>query len=668
MKIKIRALLLVFCGILSSSQKTVMSTPTNTATCEKQWITSSEFKGIEAYTKSELQRVFREHLGISVHPAQNDTIPSQKGQNQIVIGTSENNRFIRHLIKSGFVKDTKIQQGYSIRCAPNPYDKNNWILAIVGADVQGALYGLRDLEHYYLKNFKVTDGTLQAACFEFTDYPRVEYRGHWGWGVNVPDKKAWMENMSRWKLNELIEWDNYPPAKAKEYVEFAHSRGIKLIWGFGWGWNINWNYEIPDGFDHGQGKDVQMCGSSEFNQAFFKREILKKVRELYVPSGCDGIYFQSFTEGPKCECEKCSKKTMGQVLVEFVNPIVAEIKKEFPDLWISCGVHANFGIYDELKNLDPRCNIYWENCNSGTSIRGKNEDFGYINKDIPYEHGFSQTCPADPPYTEESLQKWMDSNQKDYTITGNQETYYDYMKKMQDWSRNLLGKESSSKHGSCVADHSVFCRRTPFMHIALAEALWNPNMDTKQKTNDIINFLKIRSQISSEPTLVQHDAVNKSIKLLTRYSGKHSGGGDQALVDGRVSDGEYTGDECWQGYEGNDLNVVIDLGKIQSVHSLSSEYLQDVVAGIYFPREIEYALSEDGKDFKIVSVVKCNIPLTDNVIRRNNFIIQGLDLDGRYVRVKASSIKIIPDSNILKGQKAWLYADEVMVNPLMIKQ
>ena len=423
-------------------------------------------------------------------------------------------------------------------------------------------------------------------------------------------------------------------------------------------WNINWNYDIPSGFDHGKGKDVQMCGSSEFNQAFFRHEIMKKVRELYAPTGCDGIYFQSFTEGPKCECERCRKKTMGQVLVGFVNPIVAEIKKEFPKLWISCGVHANFGVYDELRELDPRCNIYWENCASGTSIRGDHEDFGYINKDIPYEHGFSQTCPADPPFTEESLRIWIDSNKKDYTLTGTPDTYLDYMKKMQDWSRNLMAKVSDNKHGSCVADHSVFCRRTPFMHVALAEALWNPDLDTERKVPDIIDFLGIRSQIGEVISPVQNDALGKSIIQLTHYSEKHDGGGDHALIDGEISRDGDPGEKCWQGYEDNNLEVVIDLGKTQSIHSVSSGYLQAVSEGIYFPGEVEYALSDDGKDFKIIGVLKCTVPTNEKTKQKKNIVIQGLDLDGRYVRIKALNRKEIPEIHGLKNQKAWLYADE----------
>jgi len=468
-------------------------------------ITPSTNNGLDDYVISEVKRIFLEHLEVKVSTIQHDNFVSQEGENIIIIGTIGNNSILRHLSKNGFINEIKIRQGYSIRCALNPSDKKSWILAILGSDENGTLYGLRDLEHYYLGNFINVNGNLCAKYFEATDYPRIEYRGHWVWGVNMPDKKAWMENMSRWKLNELIEWDNYPPEKSREYVEFAHNRGIRVIWGFGWGWNPDWNYVIPEEFDFGVGEGVIMCGSSEFNRGFFKREILKKVRDIYVPTGCDGIYFQSFTETTKCQCDKCINKTMGQILLEFVNPIIGVIKNEFPDLWISCGVHANFGVYDELKNLDSRCNIYWENCDSGTSIRGENEDFGYINKSIPYSHGYSKTCPADPPYTEESLQAWMHSNQKKYTLTGDIHSYCDYFKKMQIWSRKFLSKESINKHACCVADHSVFCRRTPFMHVALAESQWNPYINTEERVNSIIDFLNIRSQIDEVSDSIQHD-------------------------------------------------------------------------------------------------------------------------------------------------------------------
>ena len=623
--------------------------------------------GIVAYTNSEIGRVFLEHLKIEIESAGDMNRQQLQQRNLVVVGTVQNNRFIKRLVEAKFVDNIDKQQGYSIRCGPNPHDESRWILAIVGADENGALYGLRDLEHYYLKNFTVEVGKLSAKSFSATDYPHIEYRGHWVWGCNMPDKKSWMENMSRWKMNELIHWDNYPPEKAKEYVDFAHSRGIRVVWGFGWGWNPDWNFEIPERFDHGTGKGVQMCGSSEFNKKFYQREILNKVRNLYVPTGCDGIYFQAFTEVPKCQCTDCKAKSKGRIMLEFVNPIVDAIKKEFPDLWISCGVHANLGYYAEMKELDERCNIYWENCDSGTSIRGEYEDFGYINKTLPYSHGFSKTCPADPPYTEESLEAWMKGNQHRYRLAGDIDTYYSYMRNMQKWSGKLLGKKSTRKHGTTVADHSVFCRRTPFLHIALAESQWNPDMDTEERVDAIVDFLDIRSRIPKSSSLtIQHDAVGKAVKLKKKYSQKYTAGGEKALIDGKISVTPVVSDKRWQGYEGVDLEVVIDLGTIRSISSLSSGYLRCVDPGVFLPRQVEYSISEDGREYKSAGVVKCDVSQRYGNSIRKTFLVHGLDLVGRYIRVKAENVSDIPEWHRAKGRKAWLFVDEIMVNPVMI--
>ena len=56
----------------------------------------------------------------------------------------------------------------------------------------------------------------------------------------------------------------------------------------------------------------------------------------------------------------------------------------------------------------------------------------------------------------------------------------------------------------------------------------------------------------------------------------------------------------WQGYRKVDFNTVVDLGRSRKIHSISAGYLQDVKVGIFIPREIEYAISRDGKTYQIV--------------------------------------------------------------------
>lgn len=440
---------------------------------------------LQAYTLDEARRIFRQHL-------QCELMPGANGSGRILLGTAADHPAIGQQVRRAQAQLPTRPQSYTMHCEPDP-GTNGWVLTIVGADDRGTLYALRDLEHYCLEHFSTDAGRVTVEPFGRTDWPRIEHRGHWVWGCNMPDKTAWMDNMSRWKLNELIHWDNFPPQRGREYVDFAHSRGIRLHWGFGWGWG-HWNVELPEDFVPGDG-GAPLCPSNEFDRAFYRRVILGKVRDLYVPTGCDGIYFQSFTEFPKCSCAQCSPKTMGQLMVEFCNPILADIFEEFPHLWVSCGIHANFGEYDFLRDLDERCNIYWENCDSGTSVRSDDEDFGYLNKTLPYAHGFGPDAPADPAWTEETLGEWMDSNAERYTIDGPIEEYYAYMAQLQRWANGLLPKPSSRKHAGTVADHSVFCRRTPFMHVALAEAQWNPGAATQPLVDHIVRSLGLEGSI-----------------------------------------------------------------------------------------------------------------------------------------------------------------------------
>ncbi len=455
--------------------------------------------GIAGYASRELHRILREHLRLELPPAVPASGPLPRGQDLVVLGTVAQNPAAAALVTEGFLPEPTKAQGYSMRCAPHPADPQHWLLAITGSDPAGALYALRDLEHYELAHLRSGNGRLAAEPFSRCDHPRLEYRGHWTWGCNMPDKPAWIENMSRWKLNELIHWDNFPPADAKRYVVFAHDRGVRIVWGFGWGWCPSWNFTLPPAFDHGRGQVVEMCASSDFNRAFFRREILRKIREDYAPTGCDGVYFQAFTECPKCQCPICAERTMGELMLDFVNPIVDDIKREFPQLWISCGIHHDFGDFSYLKELDPRCNIYWENCVSGTSVRGDGEDFGYIYKSIPYGHGYSATCPAEPSYTEKSLAEWMQGNASAYEIAGGLPSHYQYMRFMQNWGRRFFGKPSANRHASVVADHSVFCRRTPFPHVALAEAQWNPDLDTQATVDGILRFLRSYDAVARAP-------------------------------------------------------------------------------------------------------------------------------------------------------------------------
>ncbi len=125
---------------------------------------------LERYATSELQRLLggqSAHIPPPTIPG--DALPhlldAAPTGDLIVFGTQENNPAIARLLAAGFLPAPAQPQGYAMRCARHPVDKRRQILAIVGADAAGALYALRDLEHYgrdYLYN---ESGRLSAFAF-----------------------------------------------------------------------------------------------------------------------------------------------------------------------------------------------------------------------------------------------------------------------------------------------------------------------------------------------------------------------------------------------------------------------------------------------------------------------------------------------------------------------
>src|SRR5205814_7674219 len=78
-----------------------------------------------------------------------------------------------------------------------------------------------------------------------------------------------------------------------------------------------------------------------------------------------------------------------------------------------------------------------------------------------------------------------------------------------------------------------------------------------------------------------------SIRIFSRYSSQYAAGGDLALIDGLRGNRNFsTG--AWQGYQGQDLVAVIDLGKLQQVQKLSAGFSQDLGSWIGMLRRVEF--------------------------------------------------------------------------------
>jgi len=160
---------------------------------------------------------------------------------------------------------------------------------------------------------------------------------------------------------------------------------------------------------------------------------------------------------------------------------------------------------------------------------------------------------------------------------------------------------------------------------------------------------------------VEHAALGKAVGLSHPYSPNYTGGGPKALTDGARAFPHYR-DPAWQGFNQHDLVATVDLGRPMPLKTVCSDYLQEVQAGIFLPVRVAYAISDDGKQFRVVATVTHDVPLKQPGPLVHRFSSKLKGVTARYVRVRAGNVKTIPDWHPARGKKAWLFVDEILVN------
>lgn len=133
------------------------------------------------------------------------------------------------------------------------------------------------------------------------------------------------------------------------------------------------------------------------------------------------------------------------------------------------------------------------------------------------------------------------------------------------------------------------------------------------------------------------------------------------LTDGALGGSSFYAN--WLGYEGNDMEVTVDLGSPQSVSKISIAFLQVTNHVVFFPSQVTYLGAADDKIFTTLGVLKNPYPLKKQS-KVND--IQYFDLEFnprniRYIKVKASNTPT-PYWHHAAGLPSWIFADEILVD------
>ena len=166
---------------------------------------------------------------------------------------------------------------------------------------------------------------------------------------------------------------------------------------------------------------------------------------------------------------------------------------------------------------------------------------------------------------------------------------------------------------------------------------------------------------TTEKTFYFHKGIGKPIAYNIPYAPLYSSVGDIALADGLTGTTHHS-DGYWQGWEAENLDIIIDLGKVEYISRISAGFLESQSSWIFLPKKITVSFSADGKSFNNEQ----SIDITDGekygAPNRVLVELNNIDAKGRFVKVLASNRKVCPDWHAGAGEKAWIFADELIVD------
>ena len=157
----------------------------------------------------------------------------------------------------------------------------------------------------------------------------------------------------------------------------------------------------------------------------------------------------------------------------------------------------------------------------------------------------------------------------------------------------------------------------------------------------------------------EHLAFGKKVRLISPDSASIPAENLKKLTDGIR--GSNDRENNWVDFQGKNLDVVIDLEKVQKIQHIECGFYQFAAWLGIAPKRVEFFVSNDGSKFEKVGTVDNTLPIDQYDIHQRDFIADFILREARYIKVVAYTIGNTPESHPGAGQAAWMHIDEIVV-------
>lgn len=152
----------------------------------------------------------------------------------------------------------------------------------------------------------------------------------------------------------------------------------------------------------------------------------------------------------------------------------------------------------------------------------------------------------------------------------------------------------------------------------------------------------------------------KKISLNRAPHDNYQGTGADGLIDRKKGTTNFR-TPFWMGFDGGDLEIIIELEKKEVVKKATASLLSDPSSWIFAPKEMEVYASADGTHFDLLN--SRTLPATtEHAPNELKFVeVNFPETKIGFMKILLKSFSAIPDWHPGKGTPPWLFIDEILV-------
>jgi len=157
-----------------------------------------------------------------------------------------------------------------------------------------------------------------------------------------------------------------------------------------------------------------------------------------------------------------------------------------------------------------------------------------------------------------------------------------------------------------------------------------------------------------------HSALAVGVELHQTPLSDHGVAAAATLVDGVRGSTSHL-DGRWIGFEGHEIEAILDLGYTTPIHELRVGSLSISEARIFPPLSVTFSISQDGVVFEELHATVANTTSEDAVGRIVEFQSNVDGRSGRFVKMAAVCATVCPDEHPSAGMPVRVFLDEIIV-------